>query len=255
MRGGERRFMKQVIGYFRPFPWHRIGAERTGYSKADKSIQSFTREQGLNVTRFFIETDDRTKRSLEDRLVGSQVLAELRATSARGIVVARLEHIFSSSAEALTSLERWMDEGISFHCVCFILDAPISLTPKGTRMSSRSLISGLADFQRRLDIDRTRQRIDSRKLRNAWTGRVPFGFQLVDGRLREDDNRIERIQQMKTARRKGRSYREIAVTQGISVGTAHRLVKTDLRRLRRIGNAPIPTSTGGQPDTAGTQAR
>lgn len=244
--------MNQVIGYFRPFPWHRIGTERKGSSTAEKSIRSFAREQGMNPTRFFIETDDRINRSLDDRLVGSQVMAELRAVSTRGIVVARLEHIFSSSAEALTSLERWMDEGISFHCVHFILDAPISLTPKGTQMSSRSLISGLADFQRRLDIDRTRQRVDSQKSRNVWTGRVPFGFQLVDGRLKEDDDRIERIQQMKAAHRKGRSYRGIAVAQGISVGTAHRLVKTDLRKLRRIGNPPLLTREEGQPGIAGT---
>jgi len=200
-----------------------------------KTVRAFAREQGLRIQRFLIETDTRTKRPLDDRIVGAQLMRELRDSKANGIIVGRFEHAFSSSAQALSSLERWLDEGISFYCVDFLHEAPLLLTPKGTRLGGRSLISGLSAFQRRLDTEETRRRLESRMNRTSWTGRVPFGFQLENGSLAEDEDRIERIRQMKTAHRRGHSYREIATKYGISVATAHRLIKTDLRRLRRIG--------------------
>lgn len=236
----QMRSEKHVIGYYRPFPWSRIGVERSGSSSALKMLRAFAREEGLRLQRFLVETDEQIKRPLDDRIVGSELLAQLRNSKAKGIAVARLEHVFTSSGQALSSLERWMDEGISFYCAHFILESPLLLTPKGTRLSSRSLISGLAEFQRRLDSEETRRRVINKKNRASWTGRVPFGFRLEDGRLIEDEDRIERIQQMKRAHRNGRSYRQIAVAQGISVGTAHRLVRTDLRRLRRISRVIVP---------------
>lgn len=226
---------RDVIGYHRPFPWYRIGSNRTGRTTVVRGLRAFCREQDLHLISALTETDDRLQRTLDDRTVGREIMKALRSSEARGIVVARLEHAFSSSSEALTSVERWLDEGYSFYCVDFLQEAPLILTPKGTRAGSRSLISGLADFQRRIDAERTRQRVLNRKSRGSWTGRVPFGFHLIDGRLVEEEDRIARIQRMKSAHRRGQSYRQIAVDHEISVGTAHRLVKTDLRKLRRIG--------------------
>ena len=147
----------------------------------------------------------------------------------------RSAHIFSSAGNAVNSLERWLDEGIGFRCAEFYDGLPLHLRLEAQLLNGESLIHGLAALQRSIDYEQTRARMQSRETRRAWPGRPPFGFALQDGILVEDSDRIERIQRMKSLHRHGKSYRKIALEFGISVGSAHRLVKTDLRKLRRIG--------------------
>ena len=228
--GGDGR----LIAYYRPFPWDRINSERSGRTSVERTIRAFCRQESMRVAGFVMETDERLNRSFEDRVAGAQAMAQLRTGEADGIIVQRSEHIFSSAADAIASIERWLDERISFYCIDFLDGMPLHLGPERLDIRARMLIRGLSALQRRADYERTRRRMASRKTRGSWTGRVPFGFQLVHGLLVEDDDRIERIQRIKKEHRRGLSYREIARRHGISVGTTHRLVKTDLRKLRRI---------------------
>ena len=230
----------RVIGYYRPFPWTRIGTDRTGRTSVERDLRSHCRLHDLSLVGFFVETDPLTSRSLEDRAEGREVMRRLRNGVAQEILVLRPEHVFSSAGNAVASLERWLDEGIGFRCACFFEDMPLHLAPEAQRLNAEVLIHGLAALQRAIDYERTRARMESRKARRSWPGRPPFGFILQDGILVEEEDRIERIQRMKSLHRHGRSYRQIAHDFGVSVGTAHRLVKTDLRKLRRIGHSSAP---------------
>jgi len=241
---GEHAFdpMKvRVVGYYRPFPWSRIGSDRTGRTSVERCIRQHCRRHDLGLTRFFVETDSRAKRSLEDRIIGQEVMQQLRKGLADEVIVARPEHIFTSAGSAVASLERWLDEGIGFRCADFFDGSSLHLGPEAQLLNAESLIHGLAALQRSVDYEQSRARVMSRKARGHWTGKTPFGFTLQDGALVEDGDRIERIQKMKSAHRHGRSYRQIAHEFGVSVGTAHRLVKTDLRRLKRMS----PNSSQG----------
>ncbi len=183
---------------------------------------------------FLVETDSTLNRPFEERAVGRQVMELLRADRAEGIIVLRPEHIFSSSADAAASLERWINWDMAFYCVDFYGGSPLSLEP-GEGSDGSLVLHGLVDLQRRIDAEKSRQRVTNRAGGGSWRGRVPFGFQSVRGVLVEEPNRIERIQRMKRAHRRGQSYRQIAREQGISIATVHRLVRTDLRTLRRMG--------------------
>jgi len=224
----------RVIGYYRPFPWTRIGSDRTGRTSVERDLRTHCRSNDLTLVGFLVETDTHTKRSLEDRRVGRVIMQRLRGGVADEILVWRPEHIFSSAGGAANSLERWLDEGIGFRCADFFDGAPLHLAPEAQLLNAEPLIHGLASLQRTIDYEQTRARLKNRKDRLAWAGRPPFGFALRDGVLVEDEDRIDRIQQMKSLHRRGKSYRKIALEFGISIGTAHRLVKTDLRKLRRI---------------------
>ncbi len=225
----------RVAGYYRPFPWTRIGTDRTGRTRAERELRAHCRSDGLHLVSFFVEADSRTNRSLEDRTTGREVMQQLRSGFADAILVLRPEHIFNSAGNAANSLERWLDEGISFRCADFFDGSSLYLGLDGQLLDREQLIRGLAALQRSIDYEQTRARIQSRKTQRGRSGISPFGFSLHDGRLVEDSDRIERIQRMKSLHRHGRSYRKIALEFGISVGTAHRLVKTDLRKLRRMG--------------------
>jgi len=185
--------------------------------------------------------------------MGGGLMRQLRSGQADEILVARPEHVFSSAANAVSSIERWLDEGIGFRCADFFEEAPLHLAPEEGLLNTEAVIRGLAALQRSIDYEQTRARMENRKARGAWSGRPPFGFSLQDGILIESEDRIERIQRMKALRRHGRSYRQIAHEFGISVATAHRLVKTDLRKLRRIGPGnDRPASTEDHPAPSDT---
>ena len=80
-------------------------------------------------------------------------------------------------------------------------------------------------------------------------GRIPYGFKIgPDGRLMEDPERIRNIQRMKRLRRGGWSYRKIANRFGISVGLAHELVNTDLRRWKARALRCVTMARRGDPD-------
>jgi DNA invertase Pin-like site-specific DNA recombinase len=215
---------------------------RTGRTSVEKALRTFCKNNALAWQGLLVETDTTLRRSLEDRLVGKDVMQRLRTGLADGIVVYRPEHVFSSSADALSTLERWIDMGIGFHCVLFHADLPLMLYPGASLPDGEFVVRGLSELQRRVDAERAHQRVASRQISGAWRGRVPFGFHAADGKLVEDPDRLDRIIEMKRAHRRGASYRQIAQKQGISIATAHRLVKTDLRKLRRIGSLPdVPT--------------
>jgi len=63
---------------------------------------------------------------------------------------------------------------------------------------------------------------------------------------------MKQISEMKRAHRRGKSYRQIAARFGISVATVHRLVKTDLRLLKR---GRVPTRKGVPPASATQSGR
>ena len=241
----------RVVGYYRPFPWTRIGSDRTGRTGVERDLRAYCRLNDLTFVGFLVETDTRTKRSLEDRQVGREVMQRLRGGVADEILVWRPEHIFTSAGDASNSLERWLDEGIRFQCADFFDGAPLHLSSDAQLLNAEPLIRGLAALQRSIDYEQTRARLKSRKARRAWPGRPPFGFTVRDGTLVEDEDRIDRIQRMKSLHRRGKSYRKIALEFDISIGTAHRLVKTDLRKLRRIAQI----STRGTADDAESEDR
>jgi len=242
---------ERLIAYYRPFPWSRIGEARTGRTSVEKALRTYCRDNVLAWQTLLVETDTSIRRSLEDRTVGKDVMQRLRTGCADGIIVCRPEHVFSSSADALSTLERWIDMGITFHCVWFCDERPLALHSGETLLDGGFVIRGLSELQRRVDAERAHQRVASRQISGTWRGRVPFGFHAAKGRLIEDPDRIDRIMDMKRAHRRGASYRRIAREQGISIATVHRLVKTDLRKLRRIGSqpdTPAPSSLSTTPD-------
>lgn len=225
---------KRVFAYYRPFPWDRIGRARTGRTVVERCIKAFAAVQDLRVQQMLVETDPNVRRTLEERVVGGELIRRLRTEEAHGMVVYRLEHAFSSGTEAVHSIERWMDEGLAFYCAQIHGDRGLALSSGYVGHDATALIRSLSELQRTTDLERARQQLLRPYAQERSRGRVPFGFQVVDGRLVEQPDRMERIVQMKRAHRQGKTYRHIAQTHAISVATAHRLVRTDLRKLRRL---------------------
>ncbi len=183
-----------------------------------------------------IEHSDRYTLPMEQRQDGRTLLARLDEGDIAGVLLTSLDSAFSSVREAIETLDRWLAVGLSVHVLRFY-DNGASLRldqPDRLHMAFSRWISTWASLQRRMDAQARAYGTQKRR-DGGWVGRPPYGFRVEQGRLVEDADRIRRILAMKRARRRGRSYREIARAFGVSPSVVHRLVHTDLRLLKRMG--------------------
>ncbi len=211
-------------------------------------LAAFCAEQGFRLAGSVHEQPTKTAKPFEERPGGREALRLIREAEAQGILVWNLGQAFSSVADAVATLERWIEEGVAFACVSFLNDRPLIIAGRDDdNMSISDIFSGLGQFHRIVAARKVRAQMETKRSRGDWLGRVPYGFIVVDGRLAEDPVQMKHIVDMKRAHRRGKSYREIASRFGISVATAHRLVNTDLRLLKRGRVAPrraTPTYSG-----------
>jgi len=215
-----------LIGYLR------APSDPARRPSARRRIAGYCAAHGYRLIDFRSDAGSDAQLPFPRRPAGGALLEEIRAGRADGIVVLGLADAFRSVSEAIDALDRWIHEGIEIHIV------DVDGTGRELRLSGRgasaALLRGLAEIRRRSRAQRGSIAGPARRTRGAWVGRIPYGFRLEGGRLVEEPDRIARILGMKRARRRGKSYREIARQFGVSVTTAHRLVTTDLRQLKRI---------------------
>lgn len=203
------------------------------------ALATFCAEQGFRIAGSVHEQPTKTAKPFEERPGGREALCLIRKAEAQGIVVWNLGQAFSSVTDAVATLERWIEEGVAFVCVTFVHNKPLIIAGENDgKMAISDIFSGLGQFHRVVAARKVRAQLETKRSRGDWLGRVPYGFIVVDGRLAEDPVQMKHIVDMKRAHRRGKSYREIAARFGISVATAHRLVNTDLRLLKRGRVAP-----------------
>lgn len=223
---------------------------RDGSSVAD-DLAAFCAGRGYRLVETVIEPPCKTARPFDERPGGQEALRLIRVGRAQGILVSELDQAFSSVSDAVSTLERWSEERVAFVCVNFARGGELILNGNnGAKADLVDVFAGLGQFHRRMVARKVQAQLETKRLRGEWLGRVPYGFVVVEGRLAEDPVQMKRIVEMKRAHRRGKSYREIAARFGVSVATAHRLVNTDLRLLKRGRVAPRKGSPGAlQPTT------
>ena len=109
-------------------------------------VRTTCRSQGLKVSRFLVETDNHIERSFEDRTVGREAMAALHEGQSSGIAIFRMEHLFTSAKDALTSLERWGEQDLNFLCSRFLDDIPLVIGSATDPIDGIVLIKGLSAF-------------------------------------------------------------------------------------------------------------
>jgi site-specific DNA recombinase len=114
------------------------------------------------------------------------------------------------------------------------VDGSLDSSTGGSRMVV-NLLGSVAQWERETTVERTVAALDYKRSRCERCGRVPFGFRIGgDGKLAEDPEALRVIAAIKRSRRRsGTSYPKLAKQYGVSDGTAHKIVSTDLRTLKR----------------------
>jgi len=191
----------------------------------EEKIRAYCTAKGWRLVRIY--RDEGFSGKDLNRPALQEMLRDLKADGIQAVVVAKLDRL-TRSVRDLGYLIDDLFEGVALVSVEESLDT----TTAGGRFVLH-ILGAIAQWERETISERTRNTLRFKRERGEWVGRVPYGFKIgPGGRLVEDSDEIRNIQRMKRLRRRGWSYRKIAERFGISVGLAHELVNTDLRRWK-----------------------
>ena len=96
-----------------------------------------------------------------------------------------------------------------------------------------NILGSIAQWERDIVAERTREVLSFKRERGEWAGRVPYGFLIGDnGKLEENPEEIKTIQKAKRMKRRGLSVRVIADRLGLSKSVIHRIVNVNVRTMK-----------------------
>ena len=183
------------------------GARRVGYARVSTQGQSLEQQLAVLKTAGCSEVHGEKVSSTvpsEKRGALQEVLRALQAGDT--LVVAKLDRLGRTQSEVVARLAQLSDKGIYVET----LDGLLNTAALG-RMAPLviGLLTGLAEVERNLIQERTKESVEHRRRTGGNVGgRPPLG-----------DGRRELVQRL---RNEGKSYRDVAEVCGVSVATAHR---------------------------------
>lgn len=188
----------------------------------ERVIQGYCMMNNFTLTKTFIEQGISGSVPLADRPQGKELLRLLKPADI--IITPKLDRMFRSSLDALTTLNHLKKNKISLH----MLDLGGDVTTDTMAKLLFTVLSAFAELER----DRISERIrdvkrDQKKRGEYLGGKVPFGYLLLDGNLYPHDQQQQMITVMKSLKKNGYSLRDISRHTGLS----HSGVRNILNRV------------------------
>lgn len=182
-------------------------------------ITGYAMMQGWEVAEVFVEGGVSGSIPLADRPQGQRLLAV--ASKDDMIITPKLDRMFRSASDALGTLEEMKAQGTGL----VMIDLGGDVTGNGISKLVFTILSAVAENER----ERTRERIREVKRHLASQGiygggKVPFGFDNVDGRLVENEEQQATIKAMQIMKAGGRSLRKIAEAVDMQPMTVKRIL-------------------------------
>jgi site-specific DNA recombinase len=147
--------------------------------------------------------------------------------SIEAVIVYKLDRLSRKTIDTLNLIEKIEGQGIAFHSISEKVD-----TKSATGKFFLTIISAIAQMERDLIAERTKDALSHKKDKGEWCGRIPFGFKIEDKNLVEDPEQIKVIQKAKRLRRSGKSMRDIANAVNLSLGYVHKMLNTNLKTVK-----------------------
>lgn len=182
-------------------------------------IIGYAMMQGWEVSDVFVEAGVSGSVPLADRPEGGRLLATVRKGDV--IVTPKLDRMFRSASDALGTLEELKSQNTGL----VMLDLGGDVTTNGISKLVFTILSAVAENER----ERIRERIREVKRHLASQGvygggKVPFGFDMVEGKLVENPEQQATIARMKAERARGDSFRKIGEAHGLLAMTVKRII-------------------------------
>jgi DNA invertase Pin-like site-specific DNA recombinase len=143
------------------------------------------------------------------------------------VIVYKLDRLSRKTLDTLSLIESFESKDIAFHSISERVD-----TKSATGRFFLTILSAIAQMERDMIAERTKDALAHKKQKGEWVGRVPFGFRIQNNTLLEDPEQIKVIQKAKRLRRSGKSLREISRALSLSLGYVHKALKINLRTVK-----------------------
>jgi site-specific DNA recombinase len=121
------------------------------------------------------------------------------------VVVYKLDRMFRSTVDALETTKQFDKWGVSFHSIQEALD-----TKSAMGKFFFTLTAALAEMEREIIGERTRDVLQRKKANGQVYGHVPFGFKRFKGKLLSHEAEQKIIKTVLGMRRKGFNYSRIS---------------------------------------------
>jgi DNA invertase Pin-like site-specific DNA recombinase len=173
-----------------------------------RQIQSYAVSRGWSVLdkNIFVEAGVSGGTDFQDRPEGQKLIAS--AQKGDVIVFTKLDRAFRNVRNAFNTLHQLKELGINVH----FLDLGGEVTGNGVGAIVFAVMSSFASFERERIATRIREVKQFQKAQGKFLGgRRAFGHTIVDGKKCTNNDEQLIIDEMKTLRSSGQSYRSIAV--------------------------------------------
>lgn len=165
-----------ILGYARVSTNAQAGPEKTSLEDQENKIRAYATSIGADRfgVQIYVDGGVSGATPLDRRPEGKRLLADVRAGDT--IVAAKLDRLFRSAVDALTTAERWQDEGIKL-VLYDISTEPVYDSPVAKMFFN--ILAAVANFER----ERIGERIEAGKRGKAEKGghlggRPPFGYRI-----------------------------------------------------------------------------
>jgi len=183
-------------------------------AQADR-IAAWAKSQNVSVEKDFFDDGVSGSVPLADRPEGARMLEALKPGGV--VIVAKLDRLFRSVADAAITLDEWGKAGIKFVSITENFDMT---SPYGKAMIH--IMSALAELERAMIRERTKAALASKKARGERVGTVPYGFEAEGGKLIENSIEQAALAEMKAWRACGMTLRQIATKLNVDGVSAKR---------------------------------
>ena len=140
------------------------------------------------------------------RRPGAQKVLEMASNKmVDAVVVYKLDRMFRSTVDALETTKQFDKWNVSFHSIEESLD-----TKSAMGKFFFTLIAALAEMEREIIGERTRDVLQRKKANGEVYGNVPFGFKKFKGKLLNHDAEQKVVQTVLGMRQKGLNYSRIS---------------------------------------------
>ena len=191
-----------VYGYTRVSSNLQVEGESLDVQK--RQIEGYALMHDWNVDKTFIEKGVSGSVPLGERLEGKDLVNILQAGDV--LIASKLDRMFRSALDALQVVALLKEKKVDLH----LIDLGGSVSNGHSKMFL-TIAASFAEAER----DRLRERIldvkkDQKERGRFLGGKVPFGYEVVDGQLIEKTEEKKAIQVIHDLRAKKLSYRKIS---------------------------------------------
>ncbi len=171
-------------------------------------LTAYAIANGLEVAGILRESAISGTIPLADRPEGVKLTEMVSSGQVRHVIALKLDRLFRSAVDALSTTALWDKQGIALHLV----DMGGQSLNTGSAMGrmTLTLMAGFAQFERDLTAERTTSALAHKKLNSQTYSPTPYGKDRDGDMLTDNEQEQSVIRQMRELRDNGFSLRGIA---------------------------------------------